>query len=130
MPTPRNSYTLTEHGEFLCLVDSGQGRSITNDAEAVIAELAASGHDLGRKRVLYRDTMGYWDELVVKDGQFSRFGPIHETDLSRAIAKARRGPVPLAADDAAALWAGRHPQVESPERCNDTPQQQRGGRAR
>ena len=130
MPTPRSIYSVTEHDEFLCLIDSGQGRSITNDAEAVIAELAAAGYDLGRKRVLYRDTMGYWDELVVKDGQFSHFRPIHETDLSRAIAKARRGPLPPAADPAAALFAGGNPQEESPERRHDAPQQERGARGR
>ena len=36
--TPRSVSSLTEQGEFLCLVDRGQGKSITHDAEAVIAD--------------------------------------------------------------------------------------------
>jgi hypothetical protein len=127
---PRSSYSVTEQGEFLCLVDSGHGRSITNDAEAVIADLAAAGHDLAARRVLYRDTMGYWDELVVKDGRFSHFAPIHETDLSRALIKARRGgtahPAQLSADD---LFAGDVPKDISDMHQENRPQE-RGGRGR
>ncbi len=76
---------------FICLIDDNKGWSITNAAEDVIAELVAAGYDLSRNRVIYRDTMGSWDELVVKNGQFSYFRSIHETDLDRAIAKAREG---------------------------------------
>jgi hypothetical protein len=126
----RSVYSLTEHGEFLCLVDSGKGRSITNDAEAVVADLAAAGHDLARKRVLYRDTMGLWDELVVKDGQFSHFAPIHERDVQSAIIKARSGAPSDAAALAASLFAGADAQKESPDLQKDSRQQDRGGRAR
>jgi hypothetical protein len=76
---------------FVCLIDDDNGRSITNAAEEVIVELIAAGYDLNSKRVIYRDTMGFWDELVVKNGQFSYFRSIGETDLDRAIAKAREG---------------------------------------
>jgi hypothetical protein len=76
---------------FVCLIDDDKGRSITNAAEEVIAELITAGYDLSNKRVIYRDTMGLWDELVVKNGQFSDFRPIRETDLDCAIAKAREG---------------------------------------
>jgi hypothetical protein len=130
MPTPRTSYSVTEQGEFLCLVDSGQGRSITNDAEAVIADLAAAGHDLAAKRLLYRDTMGYWDELVVKNGQFSHFAPIHERDVSRALIKARRGgPSPTGQLSAEDLFAGNWPHDASDIHKESRPQE-RGGRGR
>ena len=85
-----STYTLTEQDEFLCLVDLNQGCSVMNDAEDVIADLVAAGHDLTRKRVIYQDTMGYWDEIVVRDGRFSDYRPIRETELSRAMTKARR----------------------------------------
>ncbi len=76
---------------FVCLIDDDTGRSITNAAEEVIAELIAAGYDLSNNRVIYRDTMGIWDELVVKNGRFSDFRPIRAMDINCAIAKAKEG---------------------------------------
>lgn len=87
----RSVYSVQVRDGFICLVDEDKGRCIRNAAEDVIAELIAAGYDLDNKRVIYRDTMGFWDELVVKNGQFSDFRPIRETDLDRAITKAREG---------------------------------------
>ena len=44
------------------------GMSITNDAEAVVREYGKHGH-----RVVSKDTMGQWDELVHEDGVFKDF---------------------------------------------------------
>lgn len=46
------------------------GTSITNDAEAVVHDVVAI---FGNKRVVYRDTMGNWDELTHLHGVFSDF---------------------------------------------------------
>lgn len=57
------------------IIDLDGARSITNDAEAVCAKLHAI---LPGYRVLYRDTMGNWDELVIEHGRFVRFAPARE----------------------------------------------------
>ena len=44
---------------FLVDLDLG-GRSVTNDAEAVCEEMQAA---YPGKRVVYRDSMGRWDEM-------------------------------------------------------------------
>lgn len=47
-------------------------RSVTNDAENVVATLAGQ---LGTRRLFYYDSMGNLDELLVKDGRFAGFAP-------------------------------------------------------
>lgn len=56
---------------YIADLDRG-GRSVTNDAEAVVEELAAA--HLAR-RIVYRDTAGRWDELRHEDGRFVGFAP-------------------------------------------------------
>lgn len=48
-------------------------RTITNDAENVIARLYEMVGDLSGKKVLYRDSMGRVDELVVRNNKFVEF---------------------------------------------------------
>lgn len=49
--------------------------SITNDAEAVVKEVAPQMKE-GQK-LLYYDSDGDLDELLVKDGEFAGFAPYH-----------------------------------------------------
>lgn len=70
---PRATYSLqfVARNEVL-LRDSGEGRSITNDAERVVQDVLARapGH-----RIFYIDTMGNCDELVHDGAQFTGFAP-------------------------------------------------------
>lgn len=59
---------------FLVDLDMG-GRSVTNDAEAVCEELQAA---YPGKRVIYRDTMGRWDEMRVGARNEVLFAPYDE----------------------------------------------------
>jgi hypothetical protein len=86
----RAIYSHTVHGNVIAIIDYDQGRSVTNDAENVIADLAAC-FDLSRYRVIYRDTRGIWDELLVdRTGRFAGFSTINERDLPSALAKVTR----------------------------------------
>lgn len=49
--------------------------TITNDVEAVVEELAARGLLPPGRRLLYYDSEGQLDELLVKDGVFVGFAP-------------------------------------------------------
>ncbi|HEX6440966.1 MAG TPA: hypothetical protein VF007_02190 [Stellaceae bacterium] len=87
----RAVYSRTVHGNVIAIIDHDQGRSVTNDADNVIADLAAQGFDLSRYLVIYRDTRGIWDQLLVdRTGHFAGFRSINERDLAAALAKVTR----------------------------------------
>lgn len=77
-PAGRARWTFWLEGRFVLLEDQGGAVSVTNDAERVVLELA-SRCPLEGRRVLYRDSMGRWDELVVQAGRFVRFAPVGVT---------------------------------------------------
>jgi hypothetical protein len=87
--TERPSYTHSIHGRILAIEDLGVGRSVTNDAQRVIQDLASQGLDLAHFRVIYRDTTGRWDELLVDKGVFAGFAHVGATSLAEAIARIR-----------------------------------------
>lgn len=57
------------------IVDYDDSRSVTNDAEAVVAALQPEYPGF---RVIYRDTDGNWDELKHDGGRFIGFAPARE----------------------------------------------------
>jgi hypothetical protein len=88
---PRSVYSRTLYGNVIAIIDHDQGRSVTNDAENVIADLLAQGFDLSRYLVIYKDTRGIWDQILVdRTGRFAGFSSINERDLFTALAKLTR----------------------------------------
>lgn len=70
----RASYTVARVAPgFVFIVDQDKGRSVTNDAAGVVAELHAQ---FGDARIIYRDTMGRWDELLHDGARFLDFAPL------------------------------------------------------
>lgn len=70
------SYAI-EHQNDKCVVirDTGHSSgcmSVTNGAEAVVAELADA---LGDRKLYYYDSEGSLDELLVQDNRFAGFAP-------------------------------------------------------
>ncbi|KAA1015946.1 hypothetical protein FVF58_00910 [Paraburkholderia panacisoli] len=94
---PRSTYSYTIEEEFVCIIDHDRGRSVTNDAANVIADLVAAGIDVAKYRIIYRDTAGIWDLMCTAGGTFAGF--IHLNARTKEEAKARRCCAP---DDAAA----------------------------
>jgi hypothetical protein len=84
---PRACYDYEIVDRVVCIVDNDRGRSVTNDAAAVIGDLIADDINLTMCPVIYRDTMGVWDRLVVIGGQFAGFSPIGTTTRDEAIKK-------------------------------------------
>lgn len=65
--------------------DTG-GRSVTNAAETVIDTLRQELGTLAGKQVIYRDSMGIFDELQVNPaGRFQGYSFIGERDLDKAL---------------------------------------------
>lgn len=63
---------------FLCISDQCEVRgheaykSLTNSAQAVVKYLDER-HSLGKRRILYKDTIGNWDEIEHNQGEFTGF---------------------------------------------------------
>ena len=75
---------------MIAIVDHDGGKSVTNDAENVIADLAAN-FDLSKYPVIYQDTRGIWDEMLIdRTGRFAGFSSINERDLPTALARLTR----------------------------------------
>lgn len=78
---PASNYTITHVAPTaVFLVDNDVGRSVTNDAENVVAAVAASHPN---RRIFCKDTMGCWDELVHNNGTFLRFAGIAPVSVTR-----------------------------------------------
>jgi hypothetical protein len=86
--TLRAQYSRVVHGSVIAIVDHCGGKSVTNDAENVIADLVRQGFDLSKYQVIYQDTRGIWDQILVDStGRFAGFSSINERDLHSALAK-------------------------------------------
>ena len=78
------------HADFLGIADANRGgRSITNDAERVVTELLATQQLLPHQRLLYRDTLGRWDELVHDGRRFTAFRHIGGDSFVDAVHRAQ-----------------------------------------
>lgn len=75
----RSKYEVASNvpGEPLVIRDIGHmdHRSVTNDAELVVADLVASGDLSEGRRLYYYDSMGILDEVLIKDSEFAGFAP-------------------------------------------------------
>lgn len=86
----RAVYSCTTYGDVIAIIDHCQGKSVTNDAESVIADLAAR-FDLSKYRVIYKDSLGTWDQLLVdRTGHFAGFSSLNARDLPEVLDKLTR----------------------------------------
>ena len=61
----RSVYSRAVYSNVIAIIDHADGKSVTNDAENVIADLVRQGFDLSQYRVIYKDTRGIWDQMLV-----------------------------------------------------------------
>lgn len=89
---PECFYSWEESGDgFVAIVDNfaemtangWPAITITNGVEKVIEEL--KGHLRRGGRLIYRDSEGLWDEIVVEKGKFVRFNVLRAPDLDAAL---------------------------------------------
>jgi hypothetical protein len=86
MNQSRASYSFQIVDSVIAITDHDEGRSVTNDVENVVADFRY-GTDLAGYRMIYRDTMGIWDEILICEGRFAGFRSIGEHDLDKALAR-------------------------------------------
>jgi hypothetical protein len=78
-----------EHASFVCVtdLDLDGARSVTNDIENVIADLVTMERLFPGDRLIYRDSEGTWDEVVLDDAcRFVDFRRLATRRRSLAIA--------------------------------------------
>ncbi|QEE39817.1 MULTISPECIES: DUF6011 domain-containing protein [unclassified Methylobacterium] len=86
----RATYTRETRGDVILITDLNKGRTVTNDAESVIGDLVECLGDLAGKRIVYRDTSGVWDELVVTSNRFTGFRSVGVRTPEEVLAKIAR----------------------------------------
>jgi len=84
----RANYVVARNGRFLEVRDLNGPVSVTNDAEAVIIELSRT-HPVSDLTVIYEDTAGQWDQLLVRNGRFGGFNILGARCAEEARRKAR-----------------------------------------
>jgi hypothetical protein len=74
-------------GPILAIMDTSGGdhMSVTNDAEAVVADLYGNGSLNEGIRLIYQDSDGIWDELVHEKGAFVAFRALRCRDMMEAV---------------------------------------------
>lgn len=86
----RATYDYTIDQGIICIVDLNEGMSVTNDAENVIQDFEDKGLLTLEQLVIYRDSMGNWDQLLVKAGGFAGFKPLGAQDKASAIMRVKQ----------------------------------------
>lgn len=77
----RADYTVEIVGDVICLVDLDRGgKSVTNDAANVIEELRKNGIPVGTLPVIYRGSLGNWDELIIRQEVFKGYRSLARDD--------------------------------------------------
>jgi hypothetical protein len=66
-----------KNDQAVFIVDCDIGMSVTNDAENVVEKLLTN---YGNKRIIYRDTMGSWDELCHDGKKFTHYMSLQPDD--------------------------------------------------
>ena len=84
--SPRADFSYTVQRGVVCITDHDNGKSVTNDIAAVLADIAGEVN-LSAHRVIYRDTLKIWDEVVLVGGKFSTFRSLNERELEAALDK-------------------------------------------
>jgi hypothetical protein len=85
-----------ERFTFLAITDLDEPGypSVTNDIENVLAALLDAGLLVTGRLVIYRDSMGVWDQVIIDDRcQFKHFKSLNARTASDAIARVINGTV-------------------------------------
>lgn len=83
----RSDFTLERINDILLVEDLNLGGlSVTNDAEELINDILYTFGDVDDMTILYRDSMGRWDQMATKNNRFAGFLPVGARDRDAALA--------------------------------------------
>jgi hypothetical protein len=85
------NFSVTIHRQrftFLAVTDLNLAGypSVTNDIENVLTELVAAGLLVTGRLVIYRDSLGIWDQVLIDDAcRFANFRSLNARSAAEAI---------------------------------------------
>lgn len=101
MSKPLATYVTVQVTDVLVLIadPGGDGRSVTNDAESVVARVDREVGGLGARTLYYRDSAGQFDRLQHDGaGRFVGFAPCtrdQQSELARLLPRALLASLPV-----------------------------------
>jgi hypothetical protein len=105
-PGDPGTYRVEDHGEVIAVCHEIPEKSGNNSAHQVIEGLKEQGEDLERRRVIFCDADGAWDELVVRGGVFVGSRGLHAEGLDEALERVRASGPANGAIVADSAWLG------------------------
>ena len=70
----------------VCVIDENDGMSVTNDIEHVLDDLRRAGVLVAGRRLIYCDSEGVWDEVLLDGGsRFVGFRSLNASTAEEAI---------------------------------------------
>lgn len=85
-------YTFAIEDKVIAVVDLKHGLSVTNGVREVLKDLHWHMQGLNGYRIIYRDTMDFWDGIAHRGSSFLGFVILRETSRQRAIQRALEMP--------------------------------------
>jgi hypothetical protein len=87
LPT-RADYTCTIEDDVIIIIDLDKGNAtVTNDIEMVIQDLVQDGVPVDSMPIIYQDSMGVWDQVIIKNSRFHSFKSLKKARNSKDAAK-------------------------------------------
>ncbi len=81
----RSMYQMKTVDGVICIMDLGGDKSATNDMEDIVDDLGRAGIRLDGP-VIYRDSDGIWDEVLVQNNTFRGFRSLNKHSEAEAVA--------------------------------------------
>lgn len=87
--TPRAVFHWGTEGvfsEIVWIIDENGGKSVTNDMHLVLQDISKA-MNLNGKQIIYRDSQGVWDQVLISEKGVISFKSINERDMAAAVHK-------------------------------------------
>ena len=91
-------FTIALETDFhIIITDNSRGRPVPSDAASVIHRINDQVGGIGRRRVIFRDPTGRYDELEIKNGHFAgiRRCSIHQQEAFRLWLDEHENPIAI-----------------------------------
>ena len=88
MPWHRAIFRRVGRDDLIVVTDRRGAKSVTKDIEVVVRRIGEFT-DIGKRQIVYRDTSGRWDGVLVIDSEFRKFIALGARHRDAAIDDAR-----------------------------------------
>ncbi len=83
----RANYDWRIDDDIIAIVDKGGGKTVTNDIDNILKDISTEIPNLDKFQIIYQDSFGIWDGVIVKGARCIQFFSINETEYQKAKEK-------------------------------------------